>query len=353
MKTIKQLGALLLILVVAIVAPSIHADEVENAAESTGYTYKINYPDNQVTPGGSLKLAMTPKQQQQVTVELENYSDEDMTIDLSLNGARTNGNGVLEYGPSIFAKDDSMKYDLTDLVTVPESISLPAKGKSELVLDIKMPEVAYDGIVTGGLEMQRADQGEDAESSGGQMIINKVAYLFGITLSMTDVEVSPELALKKVYPELANYSNAIFLDVANTTAVKVDDLVLDAQITKKGSKDVVYESKKANMAMAPNTLMAFPISLGGEEMVAGKYTANITASAAGKEWTWTEDFEITDEDADKFNQGDVNIVQERGLNWKLISAIVFVGLFVIVGIFLIARLVINKKGQQTTKKRRK
>lgn len=347
-----------LAVVTAVVLPTwAQADEVENAVESTGYSYKINYPENQVTPGGSLKLKMAPKQEQDVTVVLENYSDEEITIDLSLNGARTNGNGVLEHGPSAFKKDKSMQYDLPDLVTIPESIKVPAKGKADLVLAIKMPEVAYDGIVTGGIQMQKAGQGEEdnqaGDNKGGQTIVNKVAYLFGVTLSMTDKEVSPELALQKVYPELANYKNAIFLDVANTTAVTVENLVLDAVITKQGSEEVLYESKKANMAMAPNTLMSYPISLAGEEMIAGKYTANVKASNGDKEWVWTEDFEITDEDADKFNQGDVNIVQERGLNWKMISAIVFAGLFVIVGIFLVIRFINKKKETSSLKKRKK
>lgn len=352
MTKLKNVLTALAVFTVMLLPTWVQADEVENAVESTGYSYKINYPENQITPGGALKLKMNPKQEQEVTVELENYSDEEMTIDLSLNGARTNGNGVLEYGPSNFQKDKSMQYDLSDLVTIPDSVKVPAKGKTELVLAIKMPEVAYDGIVTGGIEMQKAGQVEaSGDNKGGQTIVNKVAYLFGVTLSMTDKDVSPELELQKVYPELANYKNAIFLDIANTTAVKVENLTLDAVVTKKGSEEVLYESKKANMAMAPNTLMSYPISLAGEEMVAGKYTANVKASNGEKEWTWTEEFDITDEEADKFNQGDVNIVQERGLNWKMIGAIVFAGLFVIVGIFFLLR-VMNKK-KNTSKKRQK
>lgn len=353
MNKLKQVVTALAVLASVVVPTWAQADELENAVESTGYSYKINYPENQVTPGGSLKLKMNPKQEQEVTVELENYSDEEITIDLALSGARTNGNGVLEHGPNDFKKDKSMKYDLPDLVTIPDSVKVPAKGKADLVVAIKMPEVAYDGIVTGGIEMQKAGQ-DDAEAgsnTGGQTIVNKVAYLFGVTLSMTDKEVSPELELQKVYPELANYKNAIFLDVANTEAVKVENLVLDAVITKKGSEEVLYESKKANMAMAPNTLMSYPISLAGEEMVAGTYTATIKASNGDKEWSWTENFVITDEDADKFNQGDVNVVQERGLNWKMIAVIVFVGLFIIVGIFLAIR-VMNQKKEQSKKRKK-
>ncbi|MBP1040165.1 DUF916 and DUF3324 domain-containing protein [Vagococcus sp. BWB3-3] len=351
---LKQILMTLAVLAVGALPTLVQADEVENAVESTGYSYKINYPENQLTPGGALKLKMNPKQEQEVTVELENYSDEEITIDLSLNGARTNGNGILEYGPSAFKKDSSMEYDLPDLVTIPDSIKVPAKGKADLILAIKMPEIAYDGIVTGGIEMQKAGQVEaEGSGEGGQTIVNKVAYLFGVTLSMTDKEISPELALQKVYPELANYKNAIFLDVANTTAVKVENLTLDAMITKKGSEEVLYESKKANMSMAPNTLMSYPVSLAGEEMVAGKYTATVTASNGDKEWKWVEDFEITDEDADKFNQGDVNIVQERGLNWKMIALIVVAGLSVVAGGIFVIRLVSKKKGTTSSKKRKK
>lgn len=329
------------------------ADDVDNAMASTGFSYKIQYPDNQREKSGSLKLDMSPSQNQQVEVVVENYADEEITINLSVNGARTNGNGVLEYGPSQFDKDKSMVYDLPDLVSIPESVTVPAKGKVPFSVTIKMPEVAYDGIVTGGIQLQKDETGEASKETnqGGQTIINKVAYLFAVTLTMTDKEVLPELELRKVYPELSNYTNAIYLDIANVHAAKLDNLVLDVNIKKDSGQELTYEKKKANMNMAPNTLMSFPVKLAGEEMVAGDYTADVIATSGEQQWTWTKQFTITSDEADKFNQADVNIVQERGLNWQLIMIIVFASLFVILCLYLLLKQL--KKKKKSTKRQSK
>lgn len=350
-KNIVKLFCLLIILLLPKLA---FADDNEAIMKQVGFTYKINHPDNQIGTGGALNLKMTPGQEQDVTVTISNSSDQAVTLDLSLNGARTNNYGGLEYGPNQFEADKSMAYDITDLISMENEVVIPKQSDKELVLKLKMPKVPFDGIVTGGVQMIEKDGIKKPVTETG--IVNKVAYLFGITLEMTDKEILPELDLKKVYPEQANFRNAIFLDIANIMPMKVQGLMLDVEIYQSGKTEVLYESKKNNMELAPNTLMSYPVSLGGERMTAGKYTAKILASAHDKEWKWEKEFTITREDADLFNQKDVNIIQERGLNWKVIVIIIFGLVFVMAGLYLVSKKMSRRKKNQkkaSTSKRRK
>ncbi|MGO2265266.1 MAG: DUF916 and DUF3324 domain-containing protein [Vagococcus salmoninarum] len=327
----------------------VFADDPESVVKQVGFSYKINHPENQIGDGNALNLKMNPGQEQVTTATIKNTSDQNITVLLSLNGARTNGNGGLEYGPNKFMADKSMAYDLPDLVSIPKEIVVPKNGEAEVEMVIKMPEVAFEGIVTGGIQMIEKDEGKEEVSN--TTIINKVAYLFGMTLQNTEKELVPVLELQKVYPEQANFRNSIFIDIANTTPMKIKGLMLDVEITNEGKEDVLYESKKNNMEMAPNTLMSYPVSFGGEKMLAGKYTAHILASAHGEEWSWDKNFTITKEQADLFNQKDVNLVQERGLDWKLIAGIVSVLVFVMVGIYYIQMK--RKKNKKSYSKKRR
>ncbi|WP_271491210.1 DUF916 and DUF3324 domain-containing protein [Enterococcus sp. 5H] len=327
-------------------------DENTQAADlGLGFTYKVVKPENQRSSVGYFDLRMNSGQKQTAVIELANGSDEEITIGVSLNGAKTNGNGVIEYGPSAIEKDKSLKYDFIDIVTGPKEVVLPPKSMVPLNLEIAMPESSFDGYISGGIQLKQLtkDEKKDTEKTG---ITNEYAFLVGMLLSETDTVVEPNLELNKVYAGLANYRNAIFVNFSNIEAAYLEDMTVDVQIMKKGSEEVLYDTKKAGMRMAPNSLIDFPVEMNGDRMVPGDYKAHILVTADDKKWEWTKDFTITDEEADKFNDQDVSLTQERGIDWKLIAGIVGSVLAVVVIIFLLVRFVQKKKLQNQKKQKR-
>lgn len=319
----------------------------------SGFNKKVQHPENQITSGEALNLMMKPGQKQQVNVEIENYGDRETTINVKINGTRTNGSGGLEYGPNKFKKDKTMKYDLPDLVKAPTEIKVPAKSKKNLVLDISMPEASYDGIVTGGVQlMEKNQKGQETTDEKGATIVNKYAFLFGVTLRMTDKEVKPDFKLRGVKAGLANFRNAVFVNISNSESFLAKDMTLNAEVTEKGKSEVLYQKKQTDVSMAPNSLMSFPVSLEGDRMVPGDFTANIILKGYDKEWKWKKDFTITKEEADKFNNQDPYLVQERGLNWKIIALIVGGVLALVIIVVVILKLTKkkpSKKGKNTKK----
>ena len=332
-----------------------YAEETSStaAAESPiGFSYKVIQPENQRdTSVGYFDLRMTPGQVQTVQIELANSSNVEKTVEIDLNRAKTNGNGVIEYGPIAIDKDASMKYDFEEIVTGPESVTIPAQSIATVDLTITMPESSYDGIIVGGIQLKEAvDEEARAKQTG---VINEYAFMIGMRLSETDTEVLPELALNSVYAGLMNYRNSIFVNFSNVEAAFLSDLTVEVQINKQGSEAVLYDTKKAGMQVAPNSLVDFPVSMNGEKMEPGDYHAHILATAGDRKWEWDQDFTITDEEADKFNKQDVSLTQEEGINWVLVGIIAGAGLVLGLVIFFVVRLVRkNKQKKQPVRKKK-
>lgn len=351
-KNIKKIGlTFILIMSCLILTTIVHAEE----DASGGFSFEVIRPENQKDPEVTyFDLLMEPSQKQTVQLKLNNTSDKEKKISLKLNGAKTNSNGVIEYGPSQIKEDASVKYKFTDLVKAPEEVTLAPQSSQLVDINISMPESSIEGYISGGIQLQDiTDDGKESQADQG-MVINKFAYLIGFLLSESDTDsLKPDLKFNKVYPGLQNYSNSILVNFSNITPVYVEEMTVDVQIMKKDSDEVIYDSKKSNMRMAPNTFIDFPVSLNGDRMVAGDYRAKIlvTAKDDGR-WLWEEEFKITDEDADKFNEQDLSLVQDRGINWLLIGIIVGVVLVILVLIYLVI-LFLRKKKEEKEKIARK
>ncbi|MEI5994540.1 DUF916 and DUF3324 domain-containing protein [Candidatus Enterococcus mansonii] len=319
----------------------------QEAGGATGFVYEIKFPENQHKDAGYFDLKMTPGQKQKVQVLLKNPSDKEITVETSLNSAKTNMNGVLEYGPVNLKKDASLKYDFVDIVKAPDKVILPPNAEKNVDIEINMPKSSYDGLIVGGIQLKKADD-DSQKTQDGANVINKYAYIIAMVLQETDTKVVPELKLNKVNAGQSNARNVVYVDVSNSKANFLDNLSMEVQIMSDKKDAVLYETKKSTMRMAPNSNMTFPVSMQGEKMVPGKYRAHVLATSGSQKWEWTEAFEITAEEADKFNRGDVGLVQEKGINWLLIIGVA-VGLFiVIVGVFLIIRMI--RKKRETVRK---
>ncbi|WP_207695248.1 hypothetical protein DOK67_0001206 [Enterococcus sp. DIV0212c] len=319
---------------------------------ATGFTYQLAFPDNQIEENiGYYKLKMTPNDHQMLNIRLNNPGKKKITVDVGINGAKTNQNGVLEYGNSTIENDASLKFDFTDIVTGPKSVDLEPGETKNLELAIQMPETSYDGSIAGGVQLMRKNK-DDATEEGGSKIINEYAYVIAILLQETDQALIPELELNQVKADQDNARNAIFVNFSNVVATYLNDMAVEVQVTPKGKETVLYERKQTAMRMAPNTFINFPVSMNGEKMISGKYEAKILVTGSNdQKWTWMKEFEITKKDADKFNERDVGLVQEKGMDWQLIGLIAG-GLIGVISV-IFSLLVFSRKRKEKIRKANK
>ncbi|WP_375178719.1 DUF916 and DUF3324 domain-containing protein [Enterococcus rotai] len=319
------------------------------------FTYETVKPENQQGDFEYFNLLMQPGQKQTVEIILSNRADEEQTIEIGLNGAKTNSNGVLEYGPSAIKNDSSLKHDFKEIVKGPKEITLAPKETLPLKLDISMPDTSYDGKIVGGIHLKsKPTKKEEEANKKATGVINEYAFVIGMVLQENETPIKPNLQLNSVSAGLSNYRNSIFTNFSNTTADFVNNMTVEIEVTKKGSEAILYDTKRADMRMAPNSMIDFPLEMNGDQMEAGDYKAHIFVSSGEEKWTWDKEFKITNEEADKYNAQDVTLIQERGINWKLIAMIAGGVFAAFLAIFFIVRALNKKKKKKKRgKKKRK
>lgn len=339
----KNLLFLLTTVIIAVFLPVTTYAEDSSSGNATGFTYESIKPDNQRDTGaGYFDLRMTPGQKQTVKIKIKNLAAEEIEVSVKLNSTKTNANGVVEYGPTTIKNDKSLKYDFEKIVKAPETVKVPAKGEQDIDIEINMPEASFDGMIAGGIQLQKVEkeQKNEPKKTG---VINKYAYVIGMILTETDKEILPNLELNEVYVDLNNFRNTFFVNFSNVEAAYLENMTTQVQIMKEDSDEVLYETKRSGMRMAPNTLINFPVSMEGDRMVAGNYRAKILVTAGDKKWNWDENFKITDEEADKFNNQDAGLEDVQTFNWKLIAGIIGGVVVLAVIIFLVIRTIVKKK----------
>lgn len=299
------------------------------AAQASEFNFSVNaeIPENQLDKSvGYFDIKLAPGGEQTLHVNLQNDTDQDVRVDVSLANATTNVNGVVEYSPNGQLADPSLKHRLTQLVSAPGDVLVPAHGSSVLDLNVKMPAEAFDGLIAGGITLQEHKEAADAhKKQQGLAITNEYAYVLGLVMRQNEQPVAPQLTLKDVVPSQLNYRNVILAQMHNDAATYINKVVVDEVITKKGSKTALYEHHQENMQIAPNSSFDFPLPLEGEKLAAGTYVAQLTVYGNQKDggsftrksgdtpqqflnkWTFEKEFTIKAADAKKLNAKDVTI----------------------------------------------
>lgn len=316
-----------------------------------GFNYKVEYPDNQIGANkGYFDLVVAPGTEQAVTLVLSNPGTEKISVNVALNGAKTNPNGVVEYGETDIENDASLKFPFEDVVSGPETVELAGGEVKKVAIQVKMPETSFEGVILGGIQLKKANQETKGEATKGATVRNEYSYVVGMVLKNSEDEVQPEIQLNKASGSQRNYRNSVSINLSNSAAVLLTSKVgIETQVMKKGSKEVLYERKQTGMSFAPNSQLDFYVSMNGEKMVVGDYTADVLVTIGDQKWEKSLDFTITKEEADKYNKRDVGLVQDRGLDWKLVAWIVVGGVSGVILIFGLTKVMGKAKKSRETK----
>lgn len=341
----------LLILAFALLACLASARQV--SASVMNFAVETHIPDNQVDKSKTyFDLKMAPDQNQTVTTTLKNTTDKAVTVEVTINSAKTNSNGVIEYGKNTIPTDASLKHPLDSLMTGPSSVTLSPNESKDVTFLIKMPSDAFDGKILGGLTFQQktSEVTQDASKSGTS-IQNEYAYAIAVVLRETDTPVFPNLKLLTVKPGQENYRNVIHATIQNDQAAILSDVKVDAKVYAKDGKTPIYTSVKNELQVAPNTSWVYPISLENTKMEPGTYTLRMkvsgTSDKKSKTWTFSKTFKIAEKEARELNKSAVDVkanTNTKSTNWLLIAVIC---LIILVVILIILFLLKNKREKQS------
>ncbi|MFF2459738.1 DUF916 and DUF3324 domain-containing protein [Peribacillus simplex] len=310
------------------------------SAAEFNFAVETVIPKNQVDKKKTyFDLMMKPGQKQVLEINLRNDTENDVNINPLIHSATTNLNGVVEYGENDIESDSTLLYKMEDIVKTEEEIIIPAKGNYKVKMDVVMPKEDLDGVLAGGIILQEKTEGtgdkqKENENNKGLSIENEFAYVVAILLRENENEVKPEIQLNDVFPDQINARNVINANIQNIMPMYMNQMTVKAKVTKKGDSQVMYESNKEGMQMAPNSNFDYPISLHGERLEAGEYTLEMTAASMGEEWHWKRNFKIDGGLAKKLNDSDVSIQKDYTWLYVIIGGIVILLALILCVIFM-------------------
>lgn len=296
-------------------------------------------------------LQLEKNQQDFIEVMLVNNTKEPVVVEASLNRATTNINGIVEYGESNFKEDSSLINNIEEYVTISEpEITLSPEESKRVKMTVKAPSEEFSGVMAGGLTFKEKADPTKEEELKGLAIKNEYAFVVGILLHgntpQTDLE--SEVVMNQVEAGQVNYRNVISANLQNTQAKYVNEMTTKTTIQKVGSSEILYKDERTDLQMAPNSNFDYPISLNGKKMEAGNYLLKMSVTSADGDWEFEKEFDISAEDARKYNKQDVSI--EKDYTWWYVGGAIAVILLLQLIVFV--TLSIRKKRNKKKSKRK-
>lgn len=303
------------------------ADEAETMFERVGFTVRAKLPDNQIDKTRSFfNLKVESGLKQTLEVEVINTSQEDRKVQVELNSAMTNANGVVDYSIQNAGYDQSLKIPITEMASLREDTVVVEAGKTASVfIELDVPEQSFPGIVLGGLTFSDASSEESDDSSGaGVSLGSQYAYTIGLVLTEGEELEVDNLNLLSVKPGVAEGRKVIQATIQNDQAKIIRGITVEAELFKADSQDVLREHTDSNLEMAPNSNFPFAIPWGRQPLEKGDYLLKMKAYTDTDEWVWEEKFEVTSELVRQINQEAIDTITIP--NWFKYTTIVGIGL---------------------------
>lgn len=333
MRRIKQRFGFLLA-VVATLGLMLMANHQPVQAEKVTYSVTPVYPDNQTdTDLGYYDLKVAPGQKQELQVRVQNSGTQPIMVDVTPTTATTNENGLIDYTGTNTKRDSSLKYSFSDMMSGAQRVKVPANGEQTVTFNLTIPAEPFKGLVLGGFYVAQAPKSQvdqALERKGGATLTNQYSYILAAKLTESDEIVHPSLRLNRVQAGLLNSHTAILANLQNTKANSVGKMKINGEIRKVGSKKVLYQSKRSDLEMAPNSNFNYGIDLNNQPLKAGKYNIKLSITSNKGRWLLSKNFEITRQDVAKYNDKAVELPENN--NWWLY---VIIGIMVVIILLLI------------------
>lgn len=321
MKT--KVSMILLVILLAIGFSNKVFAEDENAS---GFSVTPILSENQTSDITSFfDINWVPDQSERIGLRVVNKSNTEKKVSISVNKARTNSNGIVDYSDPRSVEDDKEMYKIQNLVSFEEELVIPANSSKEVFADIRIPMGDFNGILMGGIHVV-----EKIETNGTG-ISNVVAYNIPIVIR-GNIDQRPEPSILFSNPELIEKTKNKFV-ISITINNERENLLKDvqAEVNIKDKKNQILDTKKSSLDITPATQFQYHIDL-THNYSPGEYTAVIKLSHKDNTWEESLPFSVSGESSKAINKS----VGKSSFDYKYL---VFLAMFVIliISIFIYVR----------------
>jgi len=310
-------------------------------------------PENQRQNGSTFfDLLVTPGQRQDLVIEIQNISENDIVVLVETITASTGRNGYINY-TSRGELDETLRFSFEDIVTLPQDYyEIPALSSIQVAIALEVPDELFEGAILGSIRVLREATQQEREEGG--MIVNQFALATAVRLvTREDAEEIPvDFAVGEITADLVNYRASIVVPIRNVQPRIIKNARAVARVFETGSNQPIFEYTLENLEFAPNSV--FPLSFvdeAGYGIDAGDYTAVVEVEHGGEVWNFDQSFHITVQEAATVNTNAVNQhgavrprQQQVSMNWMWIAII---GGGVLVIILLILVIVLARRNRRS------
>ena len=306
-------------------------------ADGVGYTVNAVLPKNQDDSSATyFALRVKPGQRQNLTVAISNETKKSQRFQVNVNQAVTNNNGVIDYSQTNPDLDSSLKVGIRDVFAKQKlpTVTVPAKSSKNVSVQLKMPTKKINGMILGGINVRKLGTSNN-QAKQGVSLTNTFAYVIGVRLRESAINVAPNMALLSVKAGQSNSLNQVNAVLQNPEPGIMSNLKVKAQVTKANDSKVILQNEKSNMAMAPNSHFTYALPWGNKQLKAGTYTLTLDATAkGGYHWHFVKNFTVTTKQlnqlANKYNQP-----QQKNYFWWFVAGGVIILILLAVIIYLL------------------
>lgn len=337
LKKMIEVTSMLMLFLSILVIHTIRAD-----ADQLRFTVQPDIPSNQVDMDSPwYDLLLDPGESQTLTMLITNLSDEEIVVIPEIAQATTTPFGSVDYAPNDILLDASVLHDVTELLSVPDYVAVPALGNTRLEIELQMPADHFDGMLAAGITLSEQvveriidDENQAGESQAGMTLENRFRLSVAILLRNSLTGIAPELGLVGAGAGHLNFRNVVNAYIRNPQPRFLSNVEIHAEVTDRNTGAILFQGavEEPGAQFAPSSMMQFPVPLNGMPFEAGQYTMRVRAVSPDEEWDLSYDFEITAEEAARLNAEDVTL-ELNDFPWRMVLIGLAIFLLVLV-IFL-------------------
>lgn len=290
---------------------------------------------------GWYDLEMKPGTKTELVMRLANISSQALPVKVRVVAASTSANAQVAYDPERTAVDNSMKYPLPTLLTIPSqyrTITIPKNTTATYHFPLTMPKQKLTGIILGSVNVQPV-----LKASKQAGLHSTYAYNVGVRLS-NGTTTLPSLSMLSADVLNKNGSTAVTGTLRNAQAAMLRNGTLEAHVTKQGQNRQLKAVQFNQSSVAPNSRFTFKLPWAGS-IAPGDYTLHVKyvstdpAFPAKKTWVFAKNFHISALQAAQYT------LQSYQIPWWAYAILVVILVLLILIIILLLRR--KKKEDQT------
>lgn len=317
---------------------------VNSIVEAEGANYEITALPSKFQYNKNVTyydLSMPSATKEVLKVKMENTSSQEIVLDIDVDKATTNINGVVEYKNSNKNKSKNMDYDIRELVNIKESKITLAVGESKIIdIEITSPKKEFNGVIAGGINVVEKASSDEKDGGGSMAIKNQYGYTIAMILHGKNEKNTNNVTSSKPTLEKINGRINFIMPIENNSPQFLNKVEVTGDIYDvKDSGKPVYTVSKTNAQMAPNSVYNFPISTKEEAMKTGKYKVVLKVTSKKQQWEFKEMITVSNDLKEKINEHAV--IKEH--KWSTLSILLVVLIPSIVLVLLLLFFIIKLK----------